>query len=127
MTAVEILATLARRGVRVEVAGDRLRLRPADRVPPELVDVVRDRKPELLAALLPGRILEALAAGPMTARSLARALGADRADVWREVEALWDRGAVWCEHTRELGKPGRLMRARPGAALPAGWWSGLRA
>ena len=51
MTATEILSELERRGVCLEVAGDKLRFRPKDAVPAEMVEALRERKPEILAVL----------------------------------------------------------------------------
>lgn len=51
MTATEIMSELARRGVHLEPHGDRLRFRPVDAVPPDLLQALRDRKPEILAVL----------------------------------------------------------------------------
>ena len=51
MTANEILGELDRRGVRLEVAGDKLRVRPKEAVGTELIEALRERKPEILAIL----------------------------------------------------------------------------
>jgi hypothetical protein len=51
MTASALLDELARRGVRVRVVGDRLRLGPAKALGPELLAEARRLKPELVAAL----------------------------------------------------------------------------
>lgn len=51
MTAPALLATLRARGVEVVAAGDRLRYRPADAVPEDLVAAMRACKAELLALL----------------------------------------------------------------------------
>ena len=51
MTATQILCELERRGVRLEAVGDRLRYRPKDAVPAEMVEVLRAHKAELLQAL----------------------------------------------------------------------------
>lgn len=51
MEAGQILMALEGRGIRVEVVGDRLRLQPADRVPPGMLEAVRQCKTELLAEL----------------------------------------------------------------------------
>jgi len=52
VTARELLARVEALGVAIELAGpDRLRARPADRLPPELLDELRARKGELLAEL----------------------------------------------------------------------------
>lgn len=48
MTATEILSELERRGVRLELAGDKLRYRPVAAVPTELLEAMRQRKAELL-------------------------------------------------------------------------------
>ena len=54
MTASEFLATLHARGVRVRVAGDRLRLAPPEAVDAELLEEARRLKAELLRLLAPG-------------------------------------------------------------------------
>ena len=51
MTATEILSELARRGVDLEVHGDRLRFRPKEAVTPALLEVLREHKAALLARL----------------------------------------------------------------------------
>jgi hypothetical protein len=51
VTAKDLLADLTRRGVRFAVIGDRLRLSPAEAIPPELLEQLRERKPEILALL----------------------------------------------------------------------------
>ncbi len=53
MHASSILERLSTLGVKVQVAGDRLRLEPASRVPPDVLDAVREHKGELLAFLSP--------------------------------------------------------------------------
>ena len=55
MTATQILSELARRGVHLEVAGDRLRFRPKEAVTPDLVELLKQRKGEIMAALQSGR------------------------------------------------------------------------
>jgi hypothetical protein len=57
MTAVELLYEAVRRGLRLELRGDKLAVIPGDRVPPEFADVLRQHKRELLD------LLEARAAG----------------------------------------------------------------
>lgn len=51
MTATDILSELVRRGVHLEVAGDKLRWRPKEAVTPELVEVLKQWKTEIIAAL----------------------------------------------------------------------------
>lgn len=51
MNATEILSELERRGVHVEVAGDKLRWRPKEAVTPELVEALKQWKPEIIAVL----------------------------------------------------------------------------
>ena len=53
MTAAGLMAELARRGVRLEAAGDSLRFFPREAVSPELLAALRACKPELLALLRP--------------------------------------------------------------------------
>jgi len=63
MTALEVLTTLEARGVRVRVVGDRLRLAPADVLTPELLAVVREHKPGIIAALTASGILASAECG----------------------------------------------------------------
>jgi hypothetical protein len=49
--ATALLEELSARGVRVVPAGDKLRLRPAEAIPPDLLERVRAHKQELLAVL----------------------------------------------------------------------------
>ena len=51
MGALEVLHQLEALGVSLEVAGDKLRYRPASKVPPDLVEALRQYKGELLASL----------------------------------------------------------------------------
>ena len=51
MNATDILGELERRGVHLEVAGDKLRWRPKEAVTPELVEALKQWKPEIIAAL----------------------------------------------------------------------------
>ncbi|MBI2862628.1 MAG: hypothetical protein HYX89_07400 [Chloroflexi bacterium] len=51
MAAVELLAQLQKLGIRVEKAGDKLRLIPGSKVPPELVQVVQANKQEIIAVI----------------------------------------------------------------------------
>ena len=52
MTTAEILQALDRLGVSVEaIPPDRLRLRPADRIPDDLRPVIVEAKPQILAVL----------------------------------------------------------------------------
>ena len=55
MTANDILSELKRRGVHLEMAGDKLRVRPRGAVDPDLVEAMRRHKGELLG-LLSGQI-----------------------------------------------------------------------
>ncbi len=55
MTALDLLDELAARGVTVIPDGNRLRLRPASALPPELVAAVRAAKPEILTVLRRGQ------------------------------------------------------------------------
>ena len=55
MTATALLEQVHALGVDVCVVGDRLRLRPASRLSPELIATLRAHKAELLAALRPER------------------------------------------------------------------------
>jgi hypothetical protein len=57
MTAVELQYEAARRGLRLEPAGDKLAVIPAKRCPPEFADVLRQHKVALL------NLLEGQAAG----------------------------------------------------------------
>lgn len=51
MSAADLLADLARRGVRLEAAGERLRYFPRSALTPELLDRLKAHKAELLAML----------------------------------------------------------------------------
>lgn len=51
MTASELRAELARRGIRLDAYGDRLRYAPRSAVTPELAERIKVHKTELLAAL----------------------------------------------------------------------------
>ena len=51
MTATEILSELERRGVELQVVGDKLRFRPVDAVTPEMLETLRAQKAELLRLL----------------------------------------------------------------------------
>ena len=51
MTATEILTELERRGVHLELAGDKLRWRPKEAITPDLVEALRQSKAEIIAAL----------------------------------------------------------------------------
>ncbi|NOT02350.1 MAG: hypothetical protein HOP29_17220 [Phycisphaerales bacterium] len=50
-TVTQLLQDLQRRGVTVRAVGDRIGFKPADAVPPELVERMRRHKTELLAML----------------------------------------------------------------------------
>lgn len=52
MAAPTILATIAAAGLTVTADGDRLTVRPKDRITPEVRDLIRARKAELLALLV---------------------------------------------------------------------------
>jgi hypothetical protein len=52
MTATEILSELQQRGVRLEAVGQKLRLRPKEAVPAEMVELLREHKAELLRLLV---------------------------------------------------------------------------
>ena len=51
MTALELLESLQQNGIELTAAGDKLRYRPKSAVPPELVEVMRSHKAELLALI----------------------------------------------------------------------------
>ena len=51
MTATAIILDLRRRGVQLEAAGDKLRFRPKKAVPPDLLVLLVQNKPDILAAL----------------------------------------------------------------------------
>ena len=55
MTANEILSELARRGVSLEVIGDKLRWRPKDAVTEKLLEALKLVKREIIAVLSRGR------------------------------------------------------------------------
>lgn len=48
MTAIELYNEAARRGLRLEPAGDKLAVIPAKRCPPEFADMLRQHKQEIL-------------------------------------------------------------------------------
>lgn len=54
-----LLTELRSRGVELEAAGDRLRFRPVEAIPPELFAELREHKAELLG-LLGGRVADSL-------------------------------------------------------------------
>jgi hypothetical protein len=51
LTAAALVIELRSRGIELVAVGDRLRFRPASRVPPELLVRLRERKAEVLALL----------------------------------------------------------------------------
>jgi hypothetical protein len=51
----ELIETLTALGVTLTANGDRLRIEPASKVPPELVPRIREAKPAILEALLRSR------------------------------------------------------------------------
>ncbi len=51
MTATEVLSDLERRGVRLEVTGDKLRWRPREAGGSEMLETLRERKEEILSVL----------------------------------------------------------------------------
>ena len=51
MTATEIIRDLRRRGVELQAQGDRLRFRPKEAVTPDLLALLVQYKPKILAAL----------------------------------------------------------------------------
>lgn len=51
MSAAEIVADLARRGIRLEADGERLRYFPRSALTPDLLDRLKAHKAELLAAI----------------------------------------------------------------------------
>ena len=51
MTATEIIQDLRRLGVQLEAAGDRLRFRPKEAMTPDLLALLVQYKPDILAAL----------------------------------------------------------------------------
>ncbi len=67
MTAAALLEEVRLLGVDVYIAGDRLGLRPAYRLSPEMVETLRERKPELLVALRSEEEIDADRIGPWRA------------------------------------------------------------
>ncbi len=57
MTLPQLLAELARLGVRLEADGERLRYAPRAALTPELAEPLREHKPALLAYLRTGKII----------------------------------------------------------------------
>jgi hypothetical protein len=73
MSAAQLLADLARLNVRLEVHGDRLRFHPRSAMTPELLDLMKAHKAELLVLLRPKRRDVAPRAAPPTqARPICR-------------------------------------------------------
>jgi len=80
-TAIELLAELDRLGVSVAVKGDRIGLRPATRVPPELLEIIRSCRSQMMDLL----------SGPRqtpTPRMLPADLPADWHFLWDERAAI---------------------------------------
>jgi hypothetical protein len=86
MTPIELLTELQLRHVELEVVGDRLRIRPAAAVPPELraelrarkaelVNLLKDRSGPLLLQAFPGGVTEA-ASSVLAAEAVALSLSA---------------------------------------------------
>ena len=55
MTATEILSELDRRGVELQAAGERLRFRPKDAVPPKLLEAMKQQRAKILEVLQSGQ------------------------------------------------------------------------
>jgi hypothetical protein len=62
MTVVEVLEQMRNAGVRLAARDDRLRLIPKSRVTPEIVELARQHKPELLSHLKDHEMAETAAA-----------------------------------------------------------------
>jgi hypothetical protein len=61
MSPESILAELDRRGIELSASGDRLRFRPIEAIPPDLLEELRKHKPNLLRLLSPPTVALALA------------------------------------------------------------------
>ncbi|MBM4463424.1 MAG: hypothetical protein FJ012_08825 [Chloroflexi bacterium] len=59
MTVAAVLERLSELGVRLEVAGDKLRVTPASVVPPDLLADLRQYKPEIMAHLRRPKLFDA--------------------------------------------------------------------
>lgn len=133
MTAHDLLAELHRRGAVAYRVGDRLRVRPADAVPPELLDRLRQYKAALLplvperppdAFLVSSRVLGEsvwLTADDATAERLARELAVegDSRLVFTAVELLPLAEMLEADRRVLLAVLVRIKRAIPGAILEA--------
>ncbi len=140
MTAAATLARLRALGVTAEVHGDRLTLRPASAIPPDLLAEVRANKAEVLA------LLAAKAAAPPSASAVGEApdawglTAADRAAAMARLRAptlppasaeqaadeAADRDAVAAEPLLpDPGTPERERMDRQHAAMVAGLLTGF--
>ena len=110
MTPAALLDELTRRGVTITPNGDKLRLRPAAALPPDLVEQVRAHKPEILTLLRQSRSSPA-DPWPSSLDGLGgKGLGAFK-------PCLWCGGGTW---VRYAGLPTCLSCARawPGSRNP---------
>ena len=113
MEAVEVLLQLEVLGVSLEVAGDRLRYRPAHRVPPDVVEALRQHKLAILDHLCQTKTLDtsALNADKGSGQSMAQryhrtypdatAIDAELAEIERRVikEGVC---LTWCDVLQDL-------------------------
>lgn len=72
MSPTELLERVRLSGVEVWAVGNRLRLRPASRLTPELIKHLRVRKPEVLAEIISREDHEAGTVGPWTLPGVTR-------------------------------------------------------
>lgn len=91
MNAAEVLRTAQGRGLHLRAAGDRLRIRPADALDPNLRAQLLRFKPEVLPMV---RVLDALDYGPMRRAELMRETGLDLGDLYGALGNLYDAGMV---------------------------------
>ena len=93
MTATEILYELERRGVHLEVAGDKVRWRPKEAVTPDLVEALRQRKAEIL-----GLLSRATVAGQTRQAVQARVRGQEAVSKTAKADVCWHcRGTGKCQ------------------------------
>lgn len=117
MDAVAILQKLNGLGVKTTVRGDKLRLTPASRIPPELMDAIKANKPALMLAVRPSEGLRrALGQKHQEITTMRRRL----ASQWYASDCEyqeWGQGVISCleGHTTEIQ---RYLKEGGALALP---------
>ncbi len=96
MTAGGIVAELNRRGVRLEVHGDRLRYFPRSAVGPELAERLKSRKAEIMAFLTAGSSSNWAGSGPAVPPEVMTALLLSTVD-WSDTDNREERLAIILE------------------------------